>query len=208
MIKKNWLILTVFQLVTILSVAQDSDTSFINSVNQFRASLNQQYKDKAHSPLTKKQRRKFKGHQFYTIDSKYSVTAKFIRTPDETDFEMKTTTDRKPIYRKYAEAHFEIDGKQLVLSIYQNQAHLDSEKYKNNLFLLFTDKTSGHGSYYGGRYIDLKIPEGDTIEIDFNKSYNPYCHYNSRYSCPIPPSENHLDIEINAGIKSYGKAKH
>ena len=191
-----------------ISYAQKTDTSFVNDVLRFQKALNDHYKDKVHSPLTKKQRRRFKGHQFYAIDSNYKVTAKFVRTPMEQNFEMKTTTDRKPIYKKYGEVHFEISGKKLVLSVYQNQANLKSEKYKNHLFLLFTDKTNGHGSYYGGRYIDLEIPDGDTIVIDFNKSYNPYCHYNSRYSCPIPPSENNLDIEIKAGIKSYGKSTH
>ena len=203
----------IFFLTILLSTfnqgfAQETDTSFVNDVDRFRNELNDQYKDKEHSPLTEKDRRKFKGHDFYEINSKYRVVAKFILTPDTENFEMKTTTERRPIYRKFGEVHFEIDGQQFILSVYQNLANLKSEKYKNHLFLLFNDKTNGHGSYYGGRYIDLLIPEGNTIIIDFNKSYNPYCHYNSKYSCPIPPSENNLDVEIKAGIKSYGKAKH
>jgi uncharacterized protein len=39
---------------------------------------------------------------------------------------------------------------------------------------------------------DLKIPVTDKIIIDFNKSYNPYCAYNIRYSCPVLPDENLL----------------
>ena len=71
----------------------------------------------------------------------------------------------------------------------------------DHLFLPFTDNTNGVETYGGGRYIDLKIPAGNTINIDFNKAYNPYCAYSDKYSCPIPPPENHLDIEIKAGIK-------
>ena len=201
-------ILAVLLSITSFNFSQRTDTSFVNPVKRFQQSLNDQYKDKEHSPLAKKQRRKFKGHNFYEMDADYKVTAKFVRTPNTESFEMKTTTDRLPVYKKYAEVHFEINGQPQVLSVYQNLALIKKEQYKNHLFLLFTDLTNGHGSYYGGRYIDLTIPEGETIVIDFNQSYNPYCHYNDRYSCPIPPAENHLEIEINAGIKSYGKTKH
>jgi uncharacterized protein (DUF1684 family) len=33
----------------------------------------------------------------------------------------------------------------------------------------------------------LTMPKGNTIAIDFNKSYNPYCAYNYKYSCPKVP---------------------
>jgi uncharacterized protein (DUF1684 family) len=63
--------------------------------------------------------------------------------------------------------------------------------------------TSGVESYGGGRYIDLKIPSENTIMIDFNKAYNPYCAYNQEYSCPIPPEENDLKVKIYAGVKKF-----
>jgi hypothetical protein len=49
----------------------------------------------------------------------------------------------------------------------------------------------------------MKVPKGDTVAIDFNTAYNPYCAYNYKYSCPIVPLENVLDIEINAGVKKF-----
>ena len=51
--------------------------------------------------------------------------------------------------------------------------------------------------------IDLKIPSGNTIVIDFNLSYNPYCAYSYKYSCPKVPLENDLAIEIKAGVKKF-----
>ena len=51
--------------------------------------------------------------------------------------------------------------------------------------------------------IELKYPENGKIIIDFNQSYNPYCAYNHKYSCPIPPKENFIDIEIKAGVKKF-----
>ena len=59
----------------------------------------------------------------------------------------------------------------------------------------------------GGRYVDCKLPtEGNTIMIDFNKSYNPYCAYNPKYSCVIPPDENRLSVRIEAGEKKYDES--
>ncbi|WP_414707159.1 DUF1684 domain-containing protein [Salegentibacter sp.] len=32
--------------------------------------------------------------------------------------------------------------------------------------------------------MDLRIPEGDSIILDFNKAYNPYCAYSGSYYYP------------------------
>ena len=79
------------------------------------------------------------------------------------------------------------------------------EGLEDYLFLPFIDDTNGEESYGGGRYIDLRIPEGDTIVIDFNKSYNPYCAYNDKYSCPIVPRINYLALEVRAGVMAFNK---
>jgi uncharacterized protein (DUF1684 family) len=129
------------------------------------------------------------------------VIAKFVRTKKEKPFEMKTSTDRKPLYVKYGEVLFMIDGKELKLNVYKNIELSKKPGYKDYLFLPFSDLTSGNESYVGGKYIDLRIPKGDTIVIDFNTSYNPYCAYNHKYSCPKVPLENDLNIEIKAGVK-------
>ena len=121
----------------------------------------------------------------------------------EKPFEMKTSTERRPIYVKYGEAHFTIDGKSFKLNIYRNIELSKKSEYKDYLFLPFSDLTSGNESYIGGKYIDMKTPKGDTIVIDFNTSYNPYCAYNNKYSCPKVPLENDLNIEIKAGVMKF-----
>ena len=120
---------------------------------------------------------------------------------------MPTTTERAPLYKKYGIAKFELNGTTLELSIYQNHDLNLTSNNNNYLFLPFNDKTNGTSSYSGGRYIDLEIQKNNNnkIIIDFNKSYNPYCAYNHKYSCPIPPSENILPIEILAGVKDFHK---
>ena len=87
--------------------------------------------------------------------------------------------------------------------LYKNQESSFDPVSANSLFLPFNDLTNGNKSYGGGRYIDLEIPKENTIVIDFNKAYNPYCAYNNDYSCPIPPPENELNVKINAGALSF-----
>jgi uncharacterized protein (DUF1684 family) len=173
------------------------------SVEKFQKELNTEYADAKTSPLTAEDLAVFKTLDFYPINEKFFVTAKFIRTENEKPFEMKTSTDRKPLYVKYGEAHFTIDGLNYKLNIYRNIELSKKEEYKDYLFLPFSDLASGKESYIGGKYIDMKTPKGETIVIDFNTSYNPYCAYNHKYSCPKVPLENDLNIEIKAGVKKF-----
>ncbi len=173
------------------------------AVEKFQKELNTEYADTKTSPLTAEDLAVFKTLEFYPINEKFFVTAKFVRTESEKPFEMKTSTDRKPLYVKYGEAHFVIDGLDYKLNLYRNIELSKKEEYKDYLFLPFSDLTSGKESYIGGKYIDMKIPKGETIVIDFNTSYNPYCAYNPKYSCPKVPLENDLNIEIKAGVKKF-----
>ena len=167
--------------------------------------LNEEFSDPETSILEAEDFKNFKGLQFYPLGEKYIVKAQFVRTPDEVPFLMPTTTARMPEYVKYGEVHFTIDGKDLTLDVFKSTQGYAEPGYEDYLFLPFTDLTSGDGSYGGGRYLDLRIPEGDTLTIDFNKAYNPYCAYNHKYSCPIPPKQNDLLLRIEAGVKDFKK---
>lgn len=194
-------------LVLIISIAlfqsDGENNSYISDIKKYQEEMNAEFKDSAFSPLTKEDIVSFKALDFYPIDSNYSVEVELVLNDSLEKFGMKTTTARLPIYIKYGIAHFKLQGRDFKINIYQNVALSKRDKYQDYLFMLFTDKTSGTTSYAGGRYIDLRIPKGDKLLIDFNKSYNPYCAYNHKYSCPIPPEEDHFDIEILAGVKAF-----
>ena len=177
----------------------------IKGETEFQKEMNADYKDASKSPLKDKDRKNFEGLDFFKFDSTYVVKADFKRTPNEKIFKMKTTTARRPIYVKYGELSFNLKGESFKLNIYQNQDLIKKDGYENYLFLPFLDETNGLGSYGGGRYIDARIPEGNTMEIDFNKAYNPYCAYNDKYSCPIVPRINYLKTRVVAGVKAFGK---
>lgn len=184
---------------SILSAQETEQTAM-----EFQQEHNADFKDPEKSPFKKKAKR-FKGHDFFPIDSILRVEAKFVRTLSAIPFLMKTTTSRLPTYEKYGVAQFTIDRKEFSLNIYQSHSLREKEEFKDHLFMPFTDLSNGEESYMGGRFIDLEIPENDVIVIDFNKAYNPYCAYSPDYSCPIPPQENHLEIKILAGVKKPKK---
>jgi uncharacterized protein (DUF1684 family) len=186
----------------------EKTNSFNDEVKQFQYKLNTQYASASESPLTAEDLKTFKTLTFFDIDEAYKIEASFELTPNTPVFAMPTTTDRLPLYRKYGVVTFTLNGENLELSVYQHQNSMTSFNNEDQLFLPFTDTTNSATSYGGGRYIDLEVPEkgSKTIIIDFNKSYNPYCAYNYKYSCPIPPRENDLPIAILAGVKAYDKA--
>jgi uncharacterized protein (DUF1684 family) len=140
------------------------------------------------------------GLKFFDIDSTYRIVGYFEKKIGK-KFEMPTSTDRKPIYRAYGLVTFDLAGKTHQLTIYQNMSLKKQKEYRTYLFLPLRDGSSGNETYGGGRYLDLNIPEKDTIILDFNRLYNPYCVYSHRYSCPIPPKENFISLPINAGEK-------
>ncbi|MFT7071085.1 DUF1684 domain-containing protein [Patiriisocius sp. Uisw_017] len=197
----------LFLLVGIYSIsinAQRDSPEYIEAA-EYQASENEKFSTVETTILTKKDFKKFKALDFYPINLKCRVEAKFVRTPNEPPFKMTTTTDRLVDKIKYGKLHFEIDGKKLQLNLYQSVPPMEDPEYIDYLFLPFTDLSGGEGSYAGGRFLDARIPKGATMIIDFNKAYNPYCAYNSRYSCEIPPLENHLEVRIEAGVKDFGK---
>lgn len=182
---------------------QAQDEVVAQTSQEFQDQLNLEYADKAKSPLTVDDFKVFKSLDFFPINEKFIVEAQFIRTKRTKVFQMKTSTNRLPQYKKYGELHFVIDGKKHQLNVYQSMDLIKMPKYKNHLFLPFSDTTCGKESYIGGRYIDMEIQKGTTWIIDFNKAYNPYCAYNYKYSCPIVPLENDLEVAILAGVKKF-----
>jgi uncharacterized protein (DUF1684 family) len=168
-----------------------------------RAKKDKHFRRDEDSPLPAAERRAFRGLHYYPANPAYKVPATFVRDSSQAPFKMKTSTSRLPEYRKYGELHFQLAGKPLVLTVYQNLELVKQEKYRDYLFIPFTDETNGHASYGGGRYLDFRIPATHAVTLDFNQAYNPYCAYGGAYSCPIPPAENALPLAVEAGEKTY-----
>lgn len=192
----------------LLSMAQPSWKEIKQDNNTYRTAMNAEFRDSIESPLLPEDRLFFKALDFYPIKKKYSVIALLKVTPEASPFEMPRSKGNTGTYRKYGEATFILNGQSITVCIYQYMKLMSDEKYANHLFFPFGDLTNAKTTYGSGRYIDLTIPEGDTLIIDFNKAYNPLCAYgNSKYSCPIPPKENQIPVEIPAGMRNFRHPK-
>jgi len=187
------------------SIVEESASDVISEIIAFQQSLNEEFRDPETSPLPDRFRKDFDGLDFFPPDTNYRVVADLLRTPAAIPFMMPTTTERKSREVVYGIASFELLGQRFELEIYQNQELMLEEGFEDYLFLPFLDATNGQYTYSGGRYIDLSIPRGNTIIIDFNRAYNPYCAYNKKYSCPIVPKVNLLNISVLAGVKEFKK---
>lgn len=180
--------------------------SAVYEIEQYRKEQEAKFRDPEESPLDKKLRKKFKGLNYYPINLEYRVTGKFVKTENPVLFKMRTTTARLPEYQKYGEIHFELDGEQRVLEVYQSPEIIQEPGLEDHLFVPFTDETNGIETYEVGRYIEFRVPSSEDVILDFNKCYNPYCSYGSAYSCPIPPEANHLPLKILAGEMKFSPA--
>lgn len=175
-------------------------------VRAFREGCDREFRDKAESPLKVEDLASFKGLNYYAVDDTYRVNAEFVRTPGEKYFQMPTSSGITKKFVKYGVLKFSLDGKDLTLSVYQMDAAVlvKFPEYADLLFVPFKDITNRSETYGGGRYIDIKMPAKGTVILDLNLAYNPNCAYGSdKYSCPIPPSENSLNVSVRAGEKRY-----
>ena len=77
--------------------------------------------------------------------------------------------------------------------------------YGGGLFLPFADATNGDSTYGGGRYLLDTIKGADLggdaagLVIDLNFAYSPSCRFSARWSCPLAPEGNRLDVPVVAG---------
>jgi uncharacterized protein len=79
--------------------------------------------------------------------------------------------------------------------------------YAGGLFLPFGDATNGRETYGAGRYLLDAAKSADlgpgrapgSIVLDFNFAFHPSCAFDPRWSCPLTPPENRLDLPIEAG---------
>jgi hypothetical protein len=159
------------------------------------------FKNHQRSPLLPQDKKIFKGLKYYPIDSKYVFSGEIerfhyqINNPKyyATFLTNKGTNKR---YIRYGKFHFQITGKEYAIEIYKSIL-------SDTLFIPFKDKTNGKETYEGGRYIDAEILADYKMVLDFNMAYQPSCAYNEKFVCALPPRENMLDVEIQAGEKDY-----
>lgn len=140
-----------------------------------------------HSPIPKG--RSFEGLAYFAPDPAQVYRAE-VEPGDGAPVQVATSDGQARTYRRAGSVLIAPAGTDVTLTLYRTPGH-------PGYFLPFRDATSGTETYGSGRYLDLE--EGDSVVVDFNLAYHPYCAYSDRYSCALPPAENWLDIPIRAG---------
>lgn len=182
-----------------LDLSQVNEATYLDKVEKIRADKDKMFQSGKESPLIKADKSKFQGLNYFPIDEKFKVSGKFIKSPFPKKVFVNTSSGDNRSYLVLGKFTFSIDDQPYSLTLFSGEDEL-GQSYN---FLPFTDATTGVTTYESGRYIDDVLIKDDLVYVDFNLAYNPYCAYNPKFDCPIPPAENHLLVEVAAGEKKY-----
>ncbi|WP_176214808.1 DUF1684 domain-containing protein [Reichenbachiella faecimaris] len=132
----------------------------------------------------------FKGFEAYPLQSSYVVEADYRPFAEFRTEEVNTQLGTNQQMDFAGILSFELKGQTLELSV------------GDGGFLIVGDMTNDETTYGGGRYVYVELPDSaEKVTIDFNRLYNPPCVYSEFTTCPLPPVQNVLPLEILAGEK-------
>jgi uncharacterized protein (DUF1684 family) len=165
-----------------------------------RTAKDQFFRSGDDSPIPVEERESFQGLTYFPVNEDLRFSVRLNRYPDPKSVRLSTNTGEIRSGLRYGYFDFTVNGQSCRLQVYR----LDDMSGSGgpSLFIPFRDVTSGKETYESGRYIDLTENTSGIYELDFNRAYNPYCAFNSSYSCPLPPEENLLSVPIRAGEKN------
>jgi uncharacterized protein (DUF1684 family) len=146
------------------------------------------------SPLTHEQRHSFTGLRYFPEDP--ACRFEVVLEPEPTQVLESVETSDGSTSELVRAGH-------LCFRVGDRDASLLGYEQGHSLFIPFRDRTSGNETYGAGRYVEAEPLGAGRYLLDFNRAYNPYCAYNENWSCPLPPRENWLDVEIRAGEQTF-----
>jgi uncharacterized protein (DUF1684 family) len=141
------------------------------------------------------ERRDFNGEHWFPVETSYRVNASFEPFDSPQEIEVPNVLGGTFKMKSPGIVRFKLHGKDLAL-----QPVIEDEK---TLFFIFKDATSKGETYGAGRFLYTENPVDGQLILDFNKAENPPCAFTIFATCPLPPSQNRLDIDIKAGEKKY-----
>jgi uncharacterized protein len=200
-IKFKTIVLAGMALAVVLIILSVFTNYMKNSPDQklldFRKQKDHYFRTSPDSPIAGKEN--FKGLNYFEPNSNFKVKANLSLLKDTLPYSLSKNDGKKTKYLRFATATFMVNNKECRLTLFKLRDKIDN----NVLFIPFADETNGLETYNGGRYLDVKLKNEKYIVLDFNLAYNPYCAYSYKYSCPLPPKENILQVSIEAGEKNF-----
>lgn len=163
------------------------------TLEEFRQQKNDYFRT-TNSPLTDEQRSSFQGLKYFAENAALRFELPLDEEVAHDELEMQTSTGDHRKYQRAGKISFQVNGETVSLTVFQSPS---------GYFLPFRDGSCEDQSYGAGRYLEPARLENGLFYVDFNLAYNPYCAYNERYSCPIPPRENWTKTRIEAGEQRF-----
>ena len=174
----------------------DGDDGWREDLLAHRGEKDRFFAEPRQSPLPDDEREGFDGLGYYDPDPDYRVEATVHPVESDETFEMEMTAGQPVEYERVARLEFDVDGPR-ELYAYRQPGESGS------LFVPFRDATAPEETYGAGRYMEFdvegSVADAETVPLDFNLAYFPFCAYNDAFACPLPPTENHLDVRVEAG---------
>ena len=140
-------------------------------------------------------RRNFKGLHWFPVDESYKVAARFEAFPEPKEVSIPNVLGGNFKMKSPGTLKFSLHGKEYALE--------PVDEGEGSLFIIFRDKSSEGETYKSGRFLYADKPVNGAVILDFNKAENPPCAFTAFATCPLPPPQNILDLEIKAGEKRY-----
>jgi uncharacterized protein len=154
-----------------------------------------EYMRSSDSPVEPAERRDFPPLNYYPVQQDYRVPASLTLVESRDVLELPTSQNQRVQMRRVGYLDFRVKGESLRLTAFASA----DDPAMRRLFVPFGDLTNEDETYKGGRYMDLQRTGTGIYDLDFNRAYLPYCVYNPKYDCPLPPRENRLKTHVRAG---------
>lgn len=138
-------------------------------------------------------RKAFKGVSRFPVDPAWRVEADFVPYATPQTRAIPTVLGTTESMTAPGLLRFKVGGREITLE------PMVEEGERPELFIIFRDATSAHGTYPAGRFLYADMPKGGKVILDFNRAINPPCAFTLFATCPLPPKQNHLDLAVRAG---------
>jgi hypothetical protein len=146
-------------------------------------------------------RLQFKGLEYFPVRADWHIQARFERYVPEHHIPIVNILGMEEDMISPGAIVFERDGRTWRLDAIL-EAPGDRE-----LFVMFSDATSGKETYGAGRFLYVGLPTDNRIDLDFNEAFNPPCAFTDFATCPLPPQQNRLALGVDAGELKYQRAR-
>ncbi len=164
---------------------------------EWRKQKDQFMLESPHSPLSNTQKTDFAGLNYFEPDPEYAFSLEPVAYAVQRAVQISTSSGETRWYVCWGALEFVLAQGSGTLQLYLTEPQENPETF----FIPFKDRSSGPLSYGAGRYVDAPF-RGGRVLLDFNRAYHPFCAYSPNYSCPLPPQENWLELEILAGERN------